>query len=65
MSSIDKNMEHLHYDMNLDAQYTSHDFKNTAALDKDSKIKVYLQAPYKVYSINDVNRLRKTKNGKD
>ena len=49
----------------MDESYTLHDLRNSIQSTNKDLLKVYLQTPYKVLSINDVNRKLKTKHGKD
>lgn len=51
--------------MNLDESYTFQDFRNSIQSNNKNLIKVYLQTPYKVLSIDDVNKKLKNRYGKD
>lgn len=51
--------------MNLDQSYTFNDLRNTLQHSNKNLIKVYLQTPYKVLSIDDVNKKMKNKNNRD
>lgn len=55
----------MQFGTSLDESYTLHDLRNSIQSTNKDLLKVYLQTPYKVLSINDVNRKLKTKHGKD
>lgn len=55
----------VQFDMNLDESYTFQDFRNSIQSNNKNLIKVYLQTPYKVLSIDDVNKKLKNRYGKD
>ena len=49
----------------MDEGVSVKDLRHSMLVHNKSLLKVYLQTPYKVLSIRDVNRKLKNKNGKD
>ena len=55
----------MKYNMHLDEMLTFNDLRHSITYNNKNLINVYLQTPYKVLSIDDVNKKMRNKNQKD
>ena len=55
----------MKYNMHLDETLTFNDLRHSITYNNKNLINVYLQTPYKVLSIDDVNKKMRNKNQKD